>query len=109
MRRRSRVTRHGRLETWGLRSSFVAPRRTVFNPPAAGSPRRRRLRANVLAPAEVDPSRSHPVLYLLHGRSDAYDHWIHPDAGAAADVARELDAFIVMPEGARGWYTDWWN
>jgi S-formylglutathione hydrolase FrmB len=88
----------------------VDPRDVVLNDPPPGvAPRRPALRVNVLAPERVDPKRGHAVLYLLHGRSDAFDHWSHPAAGAVGDLVVGLDAFVVMPEGARGWYCDWWN
>jgi S-formylglutathione hydrolase FrmB len=88
----------------------VDSRKVVFNAPPAGvSERRPALRVNVLEPPDFDPARTYPVLYLLHGRSDAYDHWAHPAAGAVVEVLGDLDAFVVMPEAARGWYADWWN
>lgn len=86
------------------------PRNVLFNDPPPGvGPRAPALRVNVLAPERIDRGRGHPVLYLLHGRGDAYDHWAHPAAGAVQEILAGLDAFVVMPEAARGWYCDWWN
>ena len=48
------------------------------------------------------------MLYLLHGHGDSYDDWAS-SKGQVAQIAKDLGALIVMPEGARGWYADWWN
>ncbi|MEA2171574.1 MAG: hypothetical protein QOF76_4874 [Solirubrobacteraceae bacterium] len=66
-------------------------------------------RANVLLPDGYDPSRRYPLLLLLHGLNDSYSSWAVPGLGDVAQVAKGLNAIIVMPEGAAGWYTDWWN
>src|SRR5436305_75468 len=49
------------------------------------------------------------VLYLLHGHGDSYDAWANPYRGDVEDIARGFPGLIVMPEGAQGWYADWWN
>ena len=69
----------------------------------------RRLRANVLLPEGYDADRDYPVLFLLHGAGDAYTSWALPEKGAIAETAEDLDAIIVMPEGATAFYTDWFN
>ena len=69
----------------------------------------RRLRANVLLPEGYDPARDYPVLFLLHGAGDAYTSWAQPEKGAIAETAKDLDAIVVMPEGATAFYTDWFD
>ena len=59
----------------------------------------RRLRADVLLPEGYDANRHYPVLFLLHGAGDAYTSWALPEKGAI-EAARDLDAIVVMPEGA---------
>lgn len=98
--------RASRLETWTVDSRWVNPQAIRFNGPLD---RPRALRVNVWLPDSYDGSHRFPVLYLLHGHGDAYDTWADPEKGDVARVARTLRAIIVMPEGARGWYTDWWN
>jgi S-formylglutathione hydrolase FrmB len=93
----------GRIETWTTQSRYVDPAKVQFN----GPPRPAALRVNVFIPDGYDGKRAFPVLYLLHGHGDSYDDWA--GKGQVAQIAKDLDALIVMPEGARGWYTDWWN
>jgi S-formylglutathione hydrolase FrmB len=63
-------------------------------------------RADVLLPTGYRSSASYPLLVLLHGLQSNYawyaDHGIQ-------QIMAGLDAIVVMPEGANGWYTDWWN
>jgi S-formylglutathione hydrolase FrmB len=66
-------------------------------------------RARVLLPDGYDPSRAYPLLVLLNGLVSSYASWSNPGEGEIATTARGLDAIVVMPEGASGWYTDWWN
>ena len=63
-------------------------------------------RANVLLPAGYDPHQHYPLLVLLHGLESNYD-WF-AQSRLISELAG-LDAIVVMPEGASGWYTDWWN
>jgi S-formylglutathione hydrolase FrmB len=92
-----------RIETWTTQSRYVDPAKVQFN----GPPRPAALRVNVFIPDGYDGKRAFPVLYLLHGHGDSYDDWA--GKGQVAQIAKDLGALIVMPEGARGWYTDWWN
>jgi putative tributyrin esterase len=48
--------------------------------------------------------RSHPVLYLLHGRSD--DHTIWTRRTSLERYVADRDLAVVMPTGHRGFYTD---
>jgi S-formylglutathione hydrolase FrmB len=95
-----------RLVTWVTSSRYVDPAKVQFNGPPT---RPRALRVNVLLPDGYHGKRRFPVLYLLHGHGDAYDSWADPDHGDVARIAAHLGAIVVMPEGARGWYTNWWN
>ena len=96
--------------TWTTSSRFVDPQKVRFNGPPPGAPARPpALRVNVYLPDGYDGERRFPVLYLLHGHGDAYDYWTNPQRGDVTNLARALGAVIVMPEGARGWYVNWWN
>ncbi len=63
-------------------------------------------RANVLLPMGYSRRKAYPLLVLLHGLQSDYD-W-YAKNGIQQTMAG-LDAIVVMPEGASGWYTDWWN
>src|SRR3954470_105938 len=99
-----------RLETWTTKSRFVDPSKVPFNGPPPGGPELApALRVNVLLPDGFNRRRRYPVLYLLHGHGDRFDFWANPERGDVAEVAKGFSGIIVMPEGARSWYTDWWN
>ncbi|MFB4307335.1 alpha/beta hydrolase [Actinomadura sp. GTD37] len=66
-------------------------------------------RAKVAFPAGYNPNRKYPLLVLLAGVTSDYSFWAAPRLGDIARTAAGLDAIVVMPEGASGWYTDWWN
>ncbi len=72
-----------------------------------GSDHPRRLRAHVLLPDGYDGKRRFPVLFLLHGAGGRTEDWVR--TGDIANTARGLPAIVVMPEGATGFYTNWWN
>lgn len=93
----------GQIETWTTQSANVDASTVAFN----GPPRAPALRVKVFIPDGYDGKRDFPVLYLLHGHGDSYDDWA--EKGQVAQIAKDLGALIVMPEGARGWYLDWWN
>jgi S-formylglutathione hydrolase FrmB len=98
------------LQTWETPSRYVDPAREAFNSPPPGAPARpNALRVNVLLPDGYDGRRRFPVLYLLHGHGDAYDYWANAQRGDVANIAAGLGAIVVMPEGARGWYANWWK
>jgi S-formylglutathione hydrolase FrmB len=67
------------------------------------------LHANVLLPDGYEKDRRYPVLFLLHGVGDAYDTWAKPERGDIEQTAKGFPGIIVMPEGDRGFYTNWWN
>ncbi|HWC35430.1 MAG TPA: alpha/beta hydrolase-fold protein [Mycobacteriales bacterium] len=69
--------------------------------PYKGAPR-----ANVLLPAGYDPRRRYPLIVALNGLNTDYSWWAD---WKLTDPLVPLHAIIVMPEGASGWYTDWWN
>lgn len=86
-------------------SKHVDPATVLWN----GDDHPRELRANVLLPDGYDGKRRFPVLFLLHGVGDAYDTWAKPARGDVRQTARGFPGIIVMPEGDRGFYTNWWN
>jgi S-formylglutathione hydrolase FrmB len=99
-----------KLVTWTTTSRYVDPTRVQFNsPPPGARARSNALRVNVLLPDGYTPKRRYPVLYLLHGHGDGYDYWASPQRGDVATIARGFPGIVVMPEGARGWYANWWN
>lgn len=100
-----------RLVTWTTHSRFVDPATQNFNRPPGVAPRPKALRVNILLPAGYDSHRRtrYPVLFLLHGHGDAYDSWINSAKGDLRNTAKGFGGIIVMPDGARGWYTNWWN
>ncbi len=63
-------------------------------------------RANVLLPARYDPHKRYPLVVFLNGLNTNYD--LYAQYGLTTPFDR-LGAIVVMPEGASGWYTDWWN
>ncbi|RMI42233.1 esterase family protein [Actinomadura harenae] len=50
---------------------------------------------------------TYPTLYALHGGNDTYVSWTR--STDIATVARQWNTIVVMPEGANGSYTDWYN
>jgi len=62
--------------------------------------------ANVLLPAGYNPSQRYPLLVLLNGLGTDYDWYAQEGFLPLFD---SLDAIVVMPEGASGWFADWWN
>lgn len=68
-----------------------------------------KLMAKVLLPNGYTPKKRYPLLLLLHGSGERFDSWADPLLGDIQNTAKNLNAVIVMPEGAQGFYTDWWN
>jgi S-formylglutathione hydrolase FrmB len=99
-----------RVVTWTTESRHVDPARVQLNGPPPGGPALAPgLRVNVLLPDGFTRKRRYPVLYLLHGHGDRFDSWSSPQQGNLLEVARGFRGIVVMPEGARGWYVNWWN
>lgn len=100
------VAHAGRLVEIATPSRFVDPADVSFN----GADHPRELRARVLLPDGYDASeaRRYPVLFLLHGVGDRWDTWSGA-SGRVQEIARDLEAIVVMPEAARGFFTDWFN
>jgi S-formylglutathione hydrolase FrmB len=98
------------IVTWETESRFVDPANVQFNPPPPGAPDREPgLGVNVYLPDGYDGERRFPVLYLLHNLDATFDSWANPKHGDLMNVASGFPGIIVMPEGARGWYANWWN
>jgi len=98
------------LVTWNTTSRYVDIAKVKFNGPPPGETRLPPgLRVNVRLPDGYDGKRRFPVLYLLHGHGDTFAHMANAQRGNVREVAKASNAIIVMPEGATGWYTNWWN
>ena len=63
-------------------------------------------RADVLLPTGYDAHRRYPLLVLLAGLGNDYASYA---ANGADPLFDKLHAIVVVPEGANGGYTDWWN
>lgn len=63
-------------------------------------------RANVLLPADYTPHKRYPLVMLLHGLNCNYAWYAQT---GLVKLFAHLGAVVVMPEGASGWYSDWWN
>src|SRR5438132_1483218 len=61
-------------------------------------------RADVLLPDRYDPRRRYPLIVLLPGFSNTYAI-LGPGMLDARHVLAGLQAIVVAPEGATGWYT----
>lgn len=94
-----------KLVTIKTPSKHVDPATVLWN----GDDHPKELRANVLLPDGYDGKQRFPVLYLLHGVGDAYDTWAKAERGDVKETTRGFPGIIVMPEGDRGFYTNWWN
>jgi S-formylglutathione hydrolase FrmB len=101
-----------RLVRFKTKSAYVNPAnpKVTFNDVhREGVPRPQALPVNVMLPDGYDGKRRFPVLFLLHGHGDTYDSWADPRNGDLLHLAAGLPAIVVMPEGGRGWYVNWWN
>jgi S-formylglutathione hydrolase FrmB len=63
-------------------------------------------RANVLLPAGYNRRDHYPLVVFLNGLDNDYASYAQYGLTKPFD---HLGAIVVMPEGASGWYTDWWN
>jgi S-formylglutathione hydrolase FrmB len=104
--------RGAEIVTWKTTSRYVSPPAlaSLYNTkldqaePSA-------LRVNVFLPDGYaqHPGDRYPLLLLLHGQGDGYDTWAKPSKGNLLGTAKGFPGVIVMPEGDRGYYTNWWN
>ncbi|MBK8295599.1 MAG: hypothetical protein IPK93_12945 [Solirubrobacterales bacterium] len=67
------------------------------------------LKANVLLPDGYTKKKRYPLLLLLHVSGERFDSWADPLLGDISNTAKGLNAVIVMPEAAQGFYANWWN
>jgi S-formylglutathione hydrolase FrmB len=102
------AARAATVQTWTVDSRFVDVAKAQFNRPVTSAPARA-LRVDVSLPDGYDGRRRFPVLFLLHGHGDSFDSWAAPKDGDLMRTAAGLPAIVVMPEGAQGWYTNWWD
>jgi S-formylglutathione hydrolase FrmB len=58
---------------------------------------------------DADPNRAWPVLYLLQGIGDNSRAWAFAGTGNLESLVGNLPAIVVMPEGGRGFFVDWWR
>jgi S-formylglutathione hydrolase FrmB len=67
------------------------------------------VKARVLLPRKwsMKSKRTWPIVYLFHGGHDNYTSWTRNTS--IEQVAAKWDVIVVMPEGANGSYTDWYN
>jgi S-formylglutathione hydrolase FrmB len=63
-------------------------------------------RADVLLPAGYDPHKHYPLVVFLDGLGTNYASWAE---GGLYKPFDQQGAIVVTPEGANGWYSDWWN
>ncbi len=68
-----------------------------------------KLKANVLLPDGYTPKKRYPLLLLFHGSGERFDSWADAELGDIRNTAKGLNAVIVMPEAAQGFYANWWN
>jgi S-formylglutathione hydrolase FrmB len=60
----------------------------------------------VLLPAGYNRHQHYPLVVFLNGLDFNYDSYAKYGLTKPFD---RLGAIVVMPEGANGWYADWWN
>lgn len=74
------------------------------------------IKVRVLLPNDyqTQPTKSYPVLFLLHGGAGSFSDW-SKDADDGGKVQSIVDShatqvIVVMPEGGRAsWYSDWYG
>jgi S-formylglutathione hydrolase FrmB len=66
-------------------------------------------RARVLLPPGYDPRRAYRLVVFLNGAGNNYSTFTDPNALDAQKVLDGFKAIVVFPEGAEGWYADWYN
>ncbi|MFT4036441.1 MAG: alpha/beta hydrolase-fold protein, partial [Patulibacter sp.] len=58
---------------------------------------------------DANPAKRWPVLYLLPGIGDNSESWAFSGTGKLESLVGDLQAIVVMPEGGRGFFVDWWR
>ncbi|WP_433330496.1 alpha/beta hydrolase [Spirillospora sp. CA-294931] len=68
-------------------------------------------RVRVLVPKgwKSRSNRSWPTVYAYHGGRDNFTSWTRPRNTDLPALARKWGVMVVMPEGANGSYTNWYN
>lgn len=103
-----------KIVTIKVPSPFVDPSTQKFpaqDPAIDATPHPGILQANVLLPDgyQENPRKRYPLLLLFHGAGERWDSWANPQEGDIREVAKDFPGIIVMPDGALGFYLDWWN
>lgn len=95
-----------KLVTIDAPSAVIDPATQNFADPVSSTmgPHPGKLKANVLLPDGYTPTRRYPLLLLLHGSGERFDSWADAELGDLKKTAKNLNAVIVMPEGAQGFY-----
>ena len=52
----------------------------------------------------ADTLKNYPVLYLLHGLGDSYEHWC--SCTSIEQYVENTGIAVIMPDGSTNWYTD---
>lgn len=107
----SRAGAEQKLVTIDVPSKYVDNSIQDFADPVSSTmgPHPGSLKANVLLPDGYTKSKRYPLLLLLHGAGERYDSWADAELGDIRNTAKNLNAVIVMPEGAHSFYTSWYG
>ncbi|MFD0683591.1 alpha/beta hydrolase [Actinomadura fibrosa] len=54
-------------------------------------------------------NQSWPIVYAYHGGNDNWTSWTRKSSTDIQTLARKWGVMVVMPEGANGSYTNWYN
>ena len=87
---------HGEIASTWLRFLGYSPKLGYTGPP----------RADVLLPAGYTAHKRYPLVIFLDGLGCNYATWAE---GGLYKPFDRRGAIVVTPEGANGWYADWWN
>ena len=100
-----------KLVTIDAPSTVIEPSTQFFAGPVSSTmgPHPGKLKANVLLPDGYTPKKRYPLLLLFHGAGERYDSWADAELGDIKNTAKNLNAVIVMPEGAHSFYTNWFS
>ena len=59
---------------------------------------------SVLLPANYDPLKRYPVLYLLHGFTGVHEDWWKRTK--LQQYVKDIPMIVVMPDAENSWYVD---